>query len=202
MHICRYIERIAAVSSGSENVAVSSQEVEEWMHKIQEWDPKYFTLFHIPVKYRMFVSKFLRRIIIARMAECPDMASAYHGKLREAYETEEKLRDPEVLRHSEEHLIRILDEIEMQLGKTSYLVGEEFTLADVMLIPVLARLELLNLGETYIDHRPNVAEYWNMMKKRGSYKKVIGRYFGGWRKRKTLLKTWCLLNIRSMLRKY
>lgn len=202
--VFRYIERIAAVSSaGVENVAVcSSQQVLEWMNKIQKWDPKYFTLFHIPDKYRRSVSKFLRRIIIARMAESPDMASAYHIKLREAYETEEKLSDPQVLRHAEEYLVRLLDEAETQLGETSYLVGEEFSMADVMFIPLLARLELLNLEQTYIADRPNIVEYWNMMKQRPSYKKVIGRYFDGWRRHKTFMKTWCLLKLRTLLHRY
>lgn len=203
IEIIKYIERIAVVSSaGVENVALVSQQVLEWMNKIQKWDPKYFTLFHVPEKYRRSVSKFLRRIIIARMAESPDMASAYHSKLREAYETEEKLREPQVLRDTEEYLVRLLDEAETQLGETSYLCGEEFSLADVMFIPVLARLELLNLEQAYIADRPNILEYWNMMKKRPSYKKVIGRYFDGWRRQKTFMKTWCLLKLRTLLHRY
>ncbi|XP_027092672.1 glutathione S-transferase TCHQD-like [Coffea arabica] len=202
VEIIKYIERIALVSSRGDNAELSNQEVIEWMNKIQAWDPKYFTLFHIPVKYRVFVSKFLRRVIIARMTESPDLASAYHRKLREAYETEEKLRNVEVLRRCEEHLVRLLDEVETKLGETSYLVGEEFTLADVMLIPVLARLVLLNLGESYINCRPNIAEYWNIVQQRPSYKKVIGRYFNGWRQQITLMRTWCFLHIRSMLQRY
>ncbi|CAI9115515.1 OLC1v1016430C2 [Oldenlandia corymbosa var. corymbosa] len=198
----RYIDRIAMVSSGGHNFTPASQEVMEWMNKIQEWNPKYFTLSHIPVKYRTFVSKFLRRVIIARMAESPDLASAYHRKLREAYETEEKLRDAEVVSRSEEHLARLLDEVESKLSESTYLTGDEFSLADVMLIPVLARLSLLDLEETYIISRPNIAEYWFMVKQRPSYKKVIGRYFDGWRRQNMLIKTWCYLRVRTMLRRY
>ncbi|XP_052203549.1 glutathione S-transferase TCHQD [Diospyros lotus] len=201
IEIIQYIERIASVSSGSE-ITFSSGEVVEWMNKIQDWNPKFFTLSHIPEKYRLFVSKFLRRVIIARMAESPDLASAYHRKLRDEYDTEDKLRSPEVLRRSEEHLVSLLDEVETQLSETPYLAGEEFTMADVVLIPVLARLELLNLRDEYINSRPNVAEYWNTVQQRPSYKKVIGRYFNGWRRYKTLLRTRCFLQLRSMLRKY
>ncbi|GMP79543.1 hypothetical protein CsSME_00035036 [Camellia sinensis var. sinensis] len=172
------------------------------MNKIQEWNPKYFTLSHIPEKYRLFVSKFIRRVVISRMAESPDLASAYHRKLREEYETEDKLKNPEVLRRSEERLVMLLDEAETKLSETSYLVGEEFTMADVMFIPVLTRLELLNLQDEYVHCRPNIARYLNVVKKRPSYKKVIGKYFSGWRKYKSLLETWCFLRIRSMLRRY
>ncbi|XP_009591544.1 glutathione S-transferase TCHQD isoform X1 [Nicotiana tomentosiformis] len=203
VEIIQYIERIAEkVSSGGNNLNLSSREVVEWMHKIQEWDSMYFTLFHVPDKYRLYVSKFLRRVIIARMAESPDLASAYHCKLRDAYDTDDKLKNADVLRRCEDHLVRLLDEVEVKLGETSYLAGEEFSLADVVLIPVLARLQLLNLEDEYINSRPNTADYWMLVKQRPSYKKVIGRYFDGWKRRKTLLKTWCFIRIRSMLRKY
>lgn len=200
--IFRYIERIAVVSSGSEIVSTSSREVMEWMQKIQEWDPKFFTLSHIPEKYWICVSKFIRRVLIARMAESPELAGAYHKKLREAYQTEEKLKDPDVLRRSKEHLVRLLDEVERQLSETAYLAGQEYSMADVMLIPVLGRLVLLDLENEYITGRPNTAEYWVLVQQRPSYKKVIGKYFDGWRRHKTLLKTWCFVRIRSLLKRY
>ncbi|KAH9604169.1 hypothetical protein KSS87_004585, partial [Heliosperma pusillum] len=139
IEIIQYIERIAAVSSGGDDVKLSGREVLDWMHKIQEWNPKYFTLSHVPEKHRFYVSKFIRRIVIARMAEFPDLASSYHIRLREQYDMEEKLKDPDIIRRSEEHLVRLLDDVEAQLDQTPYLVGDEFSMADVMLIPVLAR---------------------------------------------------------------
>lgn len=200
--VYRYIERIAMVSSGGDNLTPSSRQVVEWMNKIQDWNPKFFTLSHIPEKYLIFASKFLRLVIIARMTEAPDLASAYHLKLRDAYDTEDMLKNPQVLRRSEEHLATLLNEVEMQLNGTSYLAGEEFSLADVMLVPVLARLMVLNLEDEYINSRRNLAEYWNMVKQRPSYKKVIGRYFNGQNRYKTLLKTWLILRIRSILKRY
>ncbi|KAJ4843957.1 hypothetical protein Tsubulata_021349 [Turnera subulata] len=202
IEIIQYIERVAAVSSGADETSFSSREVIEWMQKIQEWNSKYFTLSHIPEKYRILVSKFIRRVIIARMAESPNLASAYHCKLREAYETEEKLKNEQVVKRSKEHLIRLLDEIETKLNDSTYLAGEEFSMADVILIPVLSRLVLLNLEDEYISSRPSIAEYWVLVQQRPSFRKVIGRYFGGWRKYKTLIKTWCFLNFRSIFRKY
>ncbi|KAI4337863.1 hypothetical protein L6164_016232 [Bauhinia variegata] len=200
--IIQYIERIAVVSAGAENISFSSREVVQWMQKIQEWDSKFFTLSHIPQKYRLYVSKFIRRVVIARMSESPDLAAAYHQKLKEVYETEAKLKDSDVLRRNEDHLVRLLDEVESQLNETPYLAGEEFTMADVMLIPVLTRLALLDLENEFIASRPNIAEYWVLVRQRPSYKKVVGRHFSGWRKHKTLIKIWCLVHIRSLLRRY
>ncbi|KMT19631.1 hypothetical protein BVRB_1g010190 isoform B [Beta vulgaris subsp. vulgaris] len=198
----RYLERIAAVSSVGDGITLSSREVIEWMHKIQEWNPKYFTLSHVPEKHRLYVTKFTRQVVIARMAEFPDLASAYHLRLRDAYDTEEKLQDPEVTLRSQEHLVRLLDAVETQLNDNSYLAGEKFTMADVMLIPVLARLVLLKLEHEYIDNRPNISEYWKMVQQRPSYKRVIGKYFDGWRRQKTLTKTWCYIHMRNLLKKY
>ncbi|KAF5467902.1 hypothetical protein F2P56_012109 [Juglans regia] len=201
IEIIQYIERIAIVSSGG-GVSFSGREVVEWMQKIQDWNPKFFTLSHIPEKYLFYVSKFIRRVVIARMAEAPDLAGAYHHKLREAYETEDELKNQDVLRVNKEHLIRLLDEVETQLNETAYIAGEEFSLADVTLIPVLARLVLLDLEDEYIRSRPNIAEYWLLVKQRPSYKKVIGKYFDGWGRYRTLIRTWCFVRIRSMLKRY
>lgn len=180
----------------------SGREVTEWMQRIQEWNPKFFTLAHIPDKYFRSASKFLRRVLMARMEESPDLAGAYHSKLQEVYDTEDKLKNSSVLIQDKEHLIRLLDEVEKQLNETPYLAGEEFTMADVMLIPVLARLVLLNLEDEYIGSRPSTAIYWIMVQQRPSYKKVIGNHFGGWRKYRTLMKTWCAIHIRSILRRF
>lgn len=201
IEIIQYIERIAAVSSGGDDIPISDREL-QWMQKIQQWNPKFFTLSHVPDKYRFYVSKFIRRVVIARMAESPDLAGAYHRKLKEAYDTEDKLKNPEVLRRDKDHLIRLLDEVETKLNETAYLAGEEFSMADVMLIPVLARLTLLDLEDEYIRSRPNIAEYWDFVQQRPSYKKVIGKYFNGWKRYNTLLKTWCFVRLRSMLRRY
>ncbi|KAG8378219.1 hypothetical protein BUALT_Bualt08G0115000 [Buddleja alternifolia] len=202
IEIIQYIERIAAVSSGGSEFTLSSERVVEWIYKIQGWNPKLFTLSHVPPKHRLSVSKFLRRVIIARMAECPELASLYHRKLKEAYDTEDKLTDTEVMRRSQEHLDRILDEADSKLSGTTYLIGEEFTLADVVFVPLLSRLVLLKLEEKYINSRPNLAKYWNMVQKRPSYGKVIGKYFHGWRRHRTLLKTWCFVHIRNLLKQY
>lgn len=198
--IIQYIDKLTVSVSGENNAI--TDEVMEWIQKIEDWSPKLFTLSHIPAKYRLFVSKFIRRVIIARMAESPDLASVYHVKLREAYATEDNLKETESLKQSEEKLAALLDDVEVQLNETPYLAGEEFTMADSMFIPILARITLLNLDEEYINCRPKVAEYYELVKHRPSYHVVIGKYFAGWRKYHTLFKTLCFLCIRSMFRRY
>ncbi|KAM0940554.1 putative glutathione transferase [Dioscorea sansibarensis] len=199
--IIQYIDRLAVSLSGEVNVS-GGEKVIEWMQKIDAWNPKMFTLSHIPDKYRNFVSKFVRRVIIARMAESPELASNYHEKLRDAYETEEKMRDLDTMQESEGKLIRLLDDAEMQLEETRYIAGDEFTLADTMFVPVLVRITLLNLEDEYINCRPKVKAYYQLVKHRNSYKVVIGKYFSGWRKHRTILKTLCFICVRSLFRAY
>lgn len=198
-YIDRVVDRVAVLEARD---AVITTQVLEWMKKVDSWDPKMFTLAHIPRKHRDFVSKFIRRVIISRMTESPDLATVYHTKLREAYETEEKLKDPRIIEESEETLSRLLDDVELQLHETAYIAGEEFTMADCMFIPILVRLRLLGLEEKYINSRPKIAEYYKLMKKRPSYKFVIGRFFSGWRRHTTLLKTAFFLGLRSLFNRY
>lgn len=86
------------------------------------------------------------------------------------------LKDPETLRRSEDHLEKILDEADEKVSQTAYLLGEEFTLADIVLVPLLSRLVLLNLKNKYVATRPHLAKYWNLVKKMPSYKKVQTQY--------------------------
>ncbi|KAG1369950.1 putative Glutathione S-transferase TCHQD [Cocos nucifera] len=111
------------------------------------------------------------------MAEAPDLASMYHAKLREAYYIEDKLKDPDIVKQSEEKLARLLDDAEMQLNEMEYLAGDEFTMADSMFVPVLARITLLDLEEEFINCRPKLVEYYNLVKRRPSYKVVIGKRY-------------------------
>ncbi|GJN02893.1 hypothetical protein PR202_ga20284 [Eleusine coracana subsp. coracana] len=198
--IIQYLDRLAVHLSGE--IPPVNTEVHQWMQKVDAWNPKMFTLTHTPVKYRTFVSKFIRRVLIARMAEAPDLASMYHVKLREAYEAEDKAKDPDIMQQSEEELNKLLDDVESQLNKTKYLAGDEFTPADSMFVPILARITLLDLNDEYISCRPRIVEYYTLVKQRPSYKVAIGKYFNGWKKYRTLFKTSFFLCVRTLFRKY
>ncbi|TKW04464.1 hypothetical protein SEVIR_7G110900v4 [Setaria viridis] len=198
--IIQYLDRLAVHLSGE--IPPVNTEVHQWMQKVDAWNPKMFTLTHTPVKYRAFVSKFIRRVLIARMAEAPDLASMYHVKLREAYETEDKVKDPDIMKQSEEELSKLLDDVEAQLSKTKYLAGDEFSPADSMFVPILACITLLDLDEEYISCRPKILDYYNLVKHRSSYKIAIGKYFNGWKKYRTLFKTSFFLCVRTLFRRY
>lgn len=199
LDIIQYIDSINSPLGGD---VVDREKMLEWMKKIDGWNPKLFTLMHVPKKYILFFTRFKRRVLIARMAESPDLASKYHLKLRDAYATEEQLKDQDALNQSKEQLISLLDDADNQLAESTYLAGEEFSMADAMFVPILARIEVLDKGDEYIRSRTHLSDYWNLVKTRPSYRAVIGKYFSGWRKFRTLYSTYSAVWVRNLFKRY
>lgn len=55
----------------------------------------------------------------------------------------------------------------------NWLIGDTFSLADVNLIPYLARLEYLTLLDLWIEDRPRVRAWWERAKARAAFKAAI-----------------------------
>ncbi|GLJ06405.1 hypothetical protein SUGI_0038350 [Cryptomeria japonica] len=199
LSIIQYIDSLKDPLGGD---AVDREKMLEWMKWIDTWNPKLFTLSHIPHKYRLFFSRFQRRAIVTRMAESSDLIDKYRSKLQNAYITEEQLKDKDLINNTEEQLIKILDAAENQLVSQTFLAGGAFSMADCMFVPILARIELLNLSEEYISPRKQLSDYWSRVKERRSYRTVIGKYFSGWRKYKTLYGTYSSVWLRNFFRRY
>lgn len=199
LSIVQFIDSLN-VPLGRDNV--DKEKLQEWMGRIDGWDPKLFTLSRIPWKIRKYFSRFKRRAAIAMMARNPDLADKYHSKLREAYETEEMLKDREALEANQVQLENLLDAAEVQLGKTDYLAGASFTMADVMLLPVLGWMELLRMDKKLLKSRPRLAAYWSKAKRRPSYHRAIGKYFAGCNKYTTFLTTAVVVSFRDIFRRY
>ena len=69
---------------------------------------------------------------------------------------------------------RLIDDIEQQATATTWLAGEDFTLADIAIAPYVARLEMLAMQAMWADgRRPAVARWWEAMKARSSYRAEI-----------------------------
>lgn len=203
--ICETLAIIQYIDSINEPLGthdVDREKLLEWMKKVTEWSPKLFTLSHIPYKLRRYFSRFKRRVVIARMASNPELSSKYRVKLHNAYATEELLENPEAVTANKQQLIDLLDASESQLASTEYLAGGSFTMADVVFIPLLARMELLSVENEYINSRSHLSEYWAKMKQRPTYHTVIGRYFSGLNKYKTLLTTALNIGFRDLFRRY
>ncbi len=67
---------------------------------------------------------------------------------------------------------RLFTEMEKQLSKSEWLVGNAFSLADLSYIPYLTRIEHLKLLPL-LNRCPNVKEWYGRVKSRQSYKQAI-----------------------------
>lgn len=59
----------------------------------------------------------------------------------------------------------------------SWLMGEQFTLADINLIPLIARLYYLGLLDIWAFKRPLVGEWWERSRKRRSFMQGLKEHF-------------------------
>ncbi|KAK9164618.1 hypothetical protein Scep_000217 [Stephania cephalantha] len=82
-------------------------------------------------------------------------------------------QDPNVIKQSEEKLVKVLDVYERRLGESRFLAGEEFTLADLSHLPNTQYLvDRTDKGGLFTE-RKNVGRWWDEISSRDSWKKVV-----------------------------
>lgn len=102
-----------------------------------------------------------------RLRKLPDRARA--ARQRQILEMEFEapfVKDAVLLHH------KVLTEMEATLSQSPWLAGEEFSLADIAIIPYVTRLDRLGLGGMWAD-RPNVAKWFAAMQTRPSFTSAI-----------------------------
>jgi glutathione S-transferase len=70
---------------------------------------------------------------------------------------------------------RAFKRLEDVLADSDWIVDATPTLADIALMPYVARLDLLKLLDLWIAHRPNVRAWWDRVQKWPSYQEGISR---------------------------
>ena len=81
---------------------------------------------------------------------------------------------PEVLKAAEEKLELALTTLDRQLGKSTFLVGESVSLADVCFAPYLEYLGMTPVTGKIGQHA-NVARWWSTVSARTAWRKTVGR---------------------------
>ena len=51
----------------------------------------------------------------------------------------------------------------------NWIMGDQFTLADINFAPLIARLEAIGFLDLWLEHRPNSADWWRRLKMRTSF---------------------------------
>ncbi|WP_207004616.1 glutathione S-transferase family protein [Trinickia mobilis] len=108
-----------------------------------------------------------RKEWMERLAKLPDRARA--DRQRQIMEQEFKapfVKDA-VLLHD-----KVLKEMDAALGEQTWLASDEFTLADIAIIPYVTRLDRLGLEKMWAQ-RPNVARWFDAVQARPSFDSAI-----------------------------
>jgi glutathione S-transferase len=82
-----------------------------------------------------------------------------------------------------ERMDRLVVDIEAQLEKSRWLVGERFTLADIAVAPYLTRMEMLGLGPIFWGARPRFTDWYSRLGAQRGYREGIGRWINEERRR-------------------
>lgn len=69
---------------------------------------------------------------------------------------------------------KAFEQMEAQLSRSqNWLLGSEITLADINMMPYVARLSYLNLLDIWIKDKPNIKDWWSKAKLNPAFKKGI-----------------------------
>ena len=80
--------------------------------------------------------------------------------------------DSRFVKDAVEHHERLLTWIDDAMKGGPHLAGDNYSLADVAVIPHILRLELVQLSRMW-DRRPNVASWWERVRQRPSTETAI-----------------------------
>ncbi len=102
-----------------------------------------------------------------RLVKLPDRARAARQKQILELEFEAPIVKDAVLLHD-----KVLKEMDATLGRTTWLNGDDFSLADIAIIPYVTRLDRLGLEGMWAA-RPNVARWFAAVQSRPSFNTAI-----------------------------
>eukprot|EP00850_Spirogloea_muscicola_P015238 SM000115S23917 [mRNA] locus=s115:204313:206952:+ [translate_table: standard] len=198
--------------------AVDRTKVNYWLQTIEAWDVQMFAFAHYQPQRARALSKFKRRVCIARMAQHPELGPHYSKRLQYYQDLIETCQSRDVMQASERQvrvrrlayphaapalqLVEMLDAAEVQLRASEFLAGEAFSMADACFVPIPAMLESLDAGGRYLQARPNLLKYFQRMKERPSYQVVIGQYSGKFLRWRTEVASMMAIRWRSCCGKF
>jgi glutathione S-transferase len=81
--------------------------------------------------------------------------------------------NPQAVEENIKALHKTLEVMDKELSQRSYVAGDQFTLADLFFIPFTVYLLNLEQFKNLFEQYPNVNRWWNSIKARPSYQKVI-----------------------------
>jgi glutathione S-transferase len=123
-----------------------------------------FVLRKVSMPLRMSKLRRLRR-------ENPDLAGLYDAKIEDLLQWRASIANRAEVAEIRRDLESVLRRAEEQLGKTRFLAGDAYSLADVAWTCILARLTMLGLADSLWGQGqlPHLASYYEQLRQRPSF---------------------------------
>lgn len=155
--------------------------VTSWLDKIDKWDGNLYAEANAGAAGKLLgtITAFKIKFAKARSAEHPELAEVYTRKIAAMEAAAAQAKDPAAVEANMTQLLSLLDDAEAQLGKTQYLAGDDYSMADVMMTPVIFRTGIPGQTRQLLEPRPKLSDYWTRIKGRPSFVKVFGPAMSG-----------------------
>lgn len=172
--ILRYIDTQGEPLGGS---LVDRALVEKWYKFVgEEWDANLYAFTAVPGPAKI-ASEFKVNVAKAQKQRYPELADEYQKRVDMFSRYTRESGDEGVKKSLEATLASALSDAETQLKSTRFVAGDAFSMADVILVTILARMDNVGRQAAYMA-RPAIVKYFEEAKKRNSYKVAIGDYAG------------------------
>jgi len=145
--------------------------MEEWIQKQQAVPEREVTYALMPGKQGESVrSGFPDRIKILEKfrKKNPQLADVYNRKIEDLKQWEKDCNDPATVQSMEADLDALLDAFNEHMADKEWVVGDFYSLADVVWTVLTARMFMMGLGKK-VKSRPNVLAYLERVKARPSF---------------------------------
>lgn len=108
----------------------------------------------------------------------PDLAEDYEAKLRDTDQWLGEQGDTNIVGNINAQMESLLDRLDQQVKDKRWLVGDQFTLADIAWMTILARIDFVDMDKKMWGdgRRPYVKAYYDRLKKSPGFTEEICQY--------------------------
>jgi glutathione S-transferase len=162
--ICEYIDEVAPTPALRPSSAIGRARMRVWAKIPDEGLHAACAVISNAIAFRHQYLAMPREEMERNLANTPDPARRERKRQGIEQGLDAPFVPPAVKLHE-----RILSKMETQLASSRWLAGDEFSLADIALIPYIQRLEHLSQGWMWRESLPAVTRWFEACKARSSY---------------------------------
>jgi len=160
--MCEYIDEVWPEPALSPGTALGRADMRAWMRYIEEVPT---AAIRVPSFYKLWRQE-VKDIPQKEFEQLSEAMSVRLDLFRQVRRSSSPNDD--TYREAVENLGRVLDRVESALENGPWLIGEQFTIADIVLVPVIVRMEDLGMSDMWA-HKPTVARWYQNVQSRPSF---------------------------------